>query len=219
MTREQQQKIIKECFEQRMEIMRKKSEDYSNGQDVLSNFKGSGANIGITAEMQILSLIATKVARLGVLLKSDKVPENESIDDSIKDLANYTDLLYCAVNEGKAKSQSILDKLTDESKSISETFQPIDLSKSIIDKLVESAKNDFKDIKSAAIDFGFKKGFEETHDEYWAYEKWKNKFTSDKVKSLFHETMEADEKDGLYDVPSKYPTEYHKAHAESQGKC
>ena len=157
MTKEQQQKLIKECFEQRMEIMRKKTEDYSNGQDVLSNFKGSGANIGLTAEMQILSLIATKVARLGVLLKSGKVPENESIDDSIKDLANYTDLLYCAVNEGKAKSQSILDKLTDESKR--------------------------------------------------------------KQKSLIAQMMESDEKDGLYDVPSKYPTAYHKAYTESQGKC
>lgn len=155
MTREQQQKLIKECFEQRMEIMRKKSEDYSNGQDVLSNFKGSGANIGLTAEMQILSLIATKVARLGVLLNSNKVPENESIDDSIKDLANYTDLLYCAVNEGKAKSQSILDKLTDESKIIN----------------------------------------------------------INAPKRYISETFEA------IDVPSKYPTEYHKAYAESQGKC
>lgn len=148
MTREQQQKLIKECFEERMEIMRKKSEDYSNGQDVLSNFKGAGANIGLTAEVQILSLIATKVARLGVLLNSNKVPENESIDDSIKDLSNYTDLLYCAVNEGKAKSEK---------------------------KVVQ--------------------------------------------KSILQEIMKADEKDGLYDIPDKYPTAYHKAHAESQGRC
>ena len=155
MTKEQQKKLIKECFEQRMEIMRKKSEDYSNGKDVLSNFKGSGANIGLTAEMQILSLISTKVARLSVLLKSDKVPQNESIDDSIKDLANYTDLLYCAVNEGKAKSKSILDKLTDESKR--------------------------------------------------------------KQKSLIKEIMEADEKDGLYEIPYKYETAYHKSYVEN--KC
>ena len=161
MTREQQQKIIKECFEQRMEIMRKKSEDYSNGQDVLSNFKGSGANIGLTAEMQILSLIATKVARLGVLLNGNKVPENESIDDSIKDLANYTDFLYCAVNEGKAKSEEI------------------------------------------SIDAPYRYRSE----------------TKPKQKSLLTQMMESDEKDGLYDVPHKYPTEYHKSYAESQGKC
>lgn len=187
MTREQQQKLIKECFEQRMEIMRKKSEDYSNGQDVLSNFKGSGANIGLTAEMQILSLIATKVARLGVLLNSNKVPENESIDDSIKDLANYTDLLYCAVNEGKAKS--------------------------------EEANTSTSHIYGCeTFEYGLKKFMEDADRKISSTFDYTPPY-KEKQKSLITQMMESDEKDGLYEVPHKYPTEYHKAYAERKGKC
>ena len=69
-----------------------KQGDYAN-KDVLSNFKVAGANCGLSAEMQCLSLIATKVARLGVLLKSQDSPNHESIRDSVLDMANYSILL------------------------------------------------------------------------------------------------------------------------------
>lgn len=73
------------------EIIFKKGNDYAN-KDRLSNFKLAGAISGISPEVQCLTLIATKVARLGVLLHSEKV-ENESIKDSVIDLANYSVLL------------------------------------------------------------------------------------------------------------------------------
>ena len=70
----------------------RKGNDYANT-DRLSNFKLAGAIAGGSAETNCLNLIATKVARLGVLLNSDGVPNNESIEDSILDLANYAVLL------------------------------------------------------------------------------------------------------------------------------
>ena len=70
----------------------KKGNDYANT-DRLSNFKLAGAIAGGTAETNCLNMIATKVARLGVLLNSDCKPNNESIEDSILDLANYAVLL------------------------------------------------------------------------------------------------------------------------------
>lgn len=97
MTRETQSKLLGEFYAEKKNILKLKGEDYAN-EDVLSNFKTAGANCGISAEQQCLSLIATKVARLGNLL-SGKTPNNESISDSILDLSNYTDLLYCLVNE------------------------------------------------------------------------------------------------------------------------
>lgn len=97
MTHEQQSKLLGEFYAEKKNVMKLKGEDYAN-EDVLSNFKSAGANIGISPELQCLSLIATKVARLGNLL-SGKTPNNESISDSILDLSNYTDLLYCLVNE------------------------------------------------------------------------------------------------------------------------
>ena len=97
MTRENQSQLLAEFYAQKKNVMKLKSEDYAN-EDILSNFKTAGANCGISAEQQCLSLIATKVARLGNLF-SGKKPNNESVSDSILDLSNYTDLLYCLVNE------------------------------------------------------------------------------------------------------------------------
>lgn len=75
------------------DVLLSKSNDYSIEEDVLSNFKYAGNICGLKPDQNCLSLIATKVARLGVLLKSEKEPSNESIKDSVLDLANYTILL------------------------------------------------------------------------------------------------------------------------------
>lgn len=77
-----------------------KGDDYAN-EDRLSNFKLAGAIAGGDAKTNCLNLIATKVARLGVLINTDKEPNNESIDDSILDLANYAILLSMIINEKK----------------------------------------------------------------------------------------------------------------------
>lgn len=68
-----------------------KGDDYANT-DRLSNFKLAGNICGFNAELNCLNLIATKVARLGVLLQG-KEPKNESVTDSLIDLANYAVLL------------------------------------------------------------------------------------------------------------------------------
>lgn len=103
MKKQTQKNLFNEFTKRQLEIITSKQEDYANvnsndNEDVLSNFKTAGANVGITTEQQMLSLIATKVARLGNLFKG-KIPNNESIEDSIIDLANYTFLLYCSINE------------------------------------------------------------------------------------------------------------------------
>lgn len=103
MTREEQERTLAEFYAHKKNIMRLKAGDYAN-EDVLSNFKSAGYNSGLSAEQQCLSLIATKVARLGNLLSSNLPngkPNNESIEDSILDLSNYTDLLYCLRQEKK----------------------------------------------------------------------------------------------------------------------
>jgi hypothetical protein len=92
MTEAQQTVHIAEFFNKMEKTILSKGNDYAN-EDRLSNFKLAGAISGMTAEQNCLSLIATKVARLGVLLKSNKPAENESISDSLLDLANYAVLL------------------------------------------------------------------------------------------------------------------------------
>ncbi len=87
-----QQKAHLTAFQEKMSsVLSSKGGDYAN-LDRLSNFKLAGAICGLTAEQNCLSLIATKVARLGVLLKGAE-PNNESVRDSVLDLANYAVLL------------------------------------------------------------------------------------------------------------------------------
>lgn len=137
MTREEQTKLLAEFYAEKKNVLKLKSEDYAN-EDVLSNFKSAGANIGISAELQCLSLIATKIARLGNLF-SGKKPNNESVSDSILDLSNYTDLLYCLVNE------QITDEVNNE------------LKKQEKNKLLETKLNDLLDEKYRLYEVGTKR--------------------------------------------------------------
>jgi len=102
MNLETQQKHFATITEQMKSIMFAKGNDYANS-DRLSNFKLAGNISGLTPELNCLSLIATKVARLGVLLNNDKTPNNESIQDSLLDLANYTVLLTMLLKDKESK--------------------------------------------------------------------------------------------------------------------
>jgi hypothetical protein len=100
-----QQNHIYELFEVIKKNMIGKGNDYANA-DRLSNFKLSGAIIGITPEQQCLSLIATKVARLGNLFKKQHInPNNESIKDSTLDLICYGILLDMIITEKQVSGQ------------------------------------------------------------------------------------------------------------------
>ena len=104
---EEQVKHFETFVEAQKKIMLSKGNDYAND-DRLNNFKVAGEVCGIPADVQCLSLIATKVARLGVLLKS-KNPNNESIRDSVIDLANYTALLDMILSETEPVASQCLD--------------------------------------------------------------------------------------------------------------
>lgn len=101
MTREKQEAHFDAFVQKQRETLLRKGNDYSSI-DRLSNFKLAGSICGLTPEQNCLSLIATKVARLGVLL-GGKVPNNESIQDSILDLANYAVLLDMIISDKEEK--------------------------------------------------------------------------------------------------------------------
>lgn len=88
------QRELDKIYQRTKTILESKGNDYATSEDTLSNFKTAAAVCGITDLQQCLSLIATKVARLGVLL-SGTDPKNEPIDDSVIDLINYGFLLHC----------------------------------------------------------------------------------------------------------------------------
>ena len=94
-------KEFEKFTEKQLDIMTKKAQDYAGDEDVLNNFKVAGNICGITPQKQCLSAIATKVARLGVLLDS-KEANYESVDDTVIDLANYVFNLHCLIIDKEA---------------------------------------------------------------------------------------------------------------------
>ena len=100
MTKQDQKIHLLSLFDKISEIQLSKGDDYAN-EDRLSNFKLAGKICGLTPEQNCLSLIATKVARLGVLISGESKPNNESVDDSIIDLVSYGTLLYMLRSEDK----------------------------------------------------------------------------------------------------------------------
>ena len=111
MTQEKQIDLLEQFHKDKMETLISKGKDYASKDDILSNFKNSGAIVGVSKERQILSLIATKVARLGNLLDNKDKPNNESIEDTVKDLSGYVDLMYCAFKENQ--KDIIVDLMND----------------------------------------------------------------------------------------------------------
>jgi hypothetical protein len=97
MTKQEQEDFFDEYINKMRDVLLNKGDDYANV-DRLSNFKMAGQIAGGNAQLNCLNLIATKVARLGVLLNSNDKPKNESINDSIMDLANYA-LLLAMIND------------------------------------------------------------------------------------------------------------------------
>lgn len=97
LTADYRDQLLEGLFKYQKEILMKKGNDYA-GEDVLSNFRLAGMIVNQSSAhpdaVNCLNLIGTKVARLGQLLSSGKEAENESVQDSIVDLCNYSALLY-----------------------------------------------------------------------------------------------------------------------------
>jgi hypothetical protein len=93
---EHRDEMIEDIFNEQRKLLTKKGNDYA-GEDVLSNFRLAGMTVNQNTRhpdaINCLNLIGTKVARLGQLLSSSSDVQNESIQDSVIDLANYTVLL------------------------------------------------------------------------------------------------------------------------------
>jgi hypothetical protein len=105
MTKQEQEAFFKSFVSAQERVLLSKGDDYANT-DRLSNFKLAGSIAGGSAQINCLNLIATKVARLGVLLNSGKQPNNESVQDSVLDLANYAVLLAMILSDAQTTPEN-----------------------------------------------------------------------------------------------------------------
>ncbi len=81
-------------LKQMAEIHDKKSADYASTTNYYSNFEQAAVSAGTDVGTVFRTLIGVKLARLAELSKG-KVPNNESIEDSMLDLAVYA-VLYAS---------------------------------------------------------------------------------------------------------------------------
>lgn len=95
MKQETLNEFILSKLDEMLETCSSKNKDYAN-EDALSNFRESAEFAGVTPAQSALVLIGTKISRIKNLLRKGGVANNESLQDSLKDLRVYT-MLYEAI--------------------------------------------------------------------------------------------------------------------------
>lgn len=95
MNKKELSKAMREDCEKMLAIVDRKNSDYAGGKlddDAFANFRLSQM-VGVTPERGILVRMSDKLARVSVLLDQDAKVKDESIADSLLDLANYSLIL------------------------------------------------------------------------------------------------------------------------------
>jgi hypothetical protein len=87
-----------------VELHRRKAQDYASPGEENSNFRDTAHQLNMTSGHSVELLIATKQARLRVLLpkhwKKEGAPANEPIQDTLLDRAVYSVIALTIWNEG-----------------------------------------------------------------------------------------------------------------------
>lgn len=83
---------LEELYKRNVDISRAKNSDYANLTDSFSNFRAC-ETFGIGAAEGILVRMTDKLMRVSNLIKRDAKVKDESILDTLSDLANYSMIL------------------------------------------------------------------------------------------------------------------------------
>ena len=91
---------IRNIFQECLVIVEAKNKDYGGDIDALNNFRLS-EHVGIPMTQAILVRMSDKLARIGTLLQKEAQVKDESIEDTLKDLANYSVILLTVIRSLK----------------------------------------------------------------------------------------------------------------------
>lgn len=82
-----------------LELVLKKTKDYATIDDPYRNFRMS-ESVGVSVEKGILVRMCDKLSRIGNLIESnDPSVKGESIEDTLIDIMNYSNILLCYIQE------------------------------------------------------------------------------------------------------------------------
>ena len=85
-------KRMEELYALNLEISRKKNADYANDNNAFQNFT-SCQTYGIPVETAIMVRMTDKMSRIGNLIHREGQVKDETILDTLSDLANYSMIL------------------------------------------------------------------------------------------------------------------------------
>lgn len=85
-------KQLEDFYARGIELMRKKNADYAGVNDPFLNFR-SAAVLGLSVEKAILVRVLDKLARVNNLLTSPAQVDDETLEDTLMDCANYLNIL------------------------------------------------------------------------------------------------------------------------------
>lgn len=102
MTKQEYFQFAQLFFNDCIEISKKKNADYTGGNDdPFSNFKAVEA-YSLSAEQGFITRMSDKMARIGSFIKQGELQvKDESVIDTLKDLANYSCLLAGLIQSRK----------------------------------------------------------------------------------------------------------------------
>lgn len=90
LSKDNQAVLLKNFQEKMLELINSKGEDYAVELDRNKNFKLVAEITGLAPQKVVEVFLATKVVRLCNLTEKEKTPNNESVFDTLIDLANYS---------------------------------------------------------------------------------------------------------------------------------
>ena len=93
-------KRLAELYKLNVEISRKKNADYADTHDPFQNFRACEI-YGVAADQGILVRMSDKMMRISNLLTRPAAVEDESLLDSLSDLANYSMILRIYLEQKK----------------------------------------------------------------------------------------------------------------------
>jgi hypothetical protein len=93
MTTKQYNDQLERNFKEALAISRAKNSDYADIDNPFKNFELSAQVAGITVAKGIVIRMMDKMTRISNLLEREEVVKDERIDDTLKDLMNYSNIL------------------------------------------------------------------------------------------------------------------------------
>lgn len=90
-------KEVEKSQEKSLELIKVKNKDYAGKVNSFKNFDVVGDICNISSEKGILVRMCDKITRVGNLLDNKAAVEEETIEDTLLDLANYSYILLAKI--------------------------------------------------------------------------------------------------------------------------